>query len=154
MKKLRGLIAALFIFLSASAFITPKPLKDVSSIVLTSFSESFSSVTDVTWSQRENFYFADFKLNGVVAGAAFDEAGNLVATSRKLSMDQLPLNVGMAIQKGYQKFSVDAIVSEITLDGQTSYYFIARNQKFSVIAKADATGGISVEKRVRNKKVW
>lgn len=154
MKKLTGLLAALFIFLSASAFITPAPIKDVSSVVLTSFNESFSSVTDVTWSQKENFYFANFTFNGIVTAAAFDESGNLIATSRKLGMAQLPLNVALSIQKGYDKYSVDENVTEISLDGKTTYYFIARNQKFTVTAKADASGGISVEKRVKNKKVW
>src|SRR5688500_9824361 len=73
----------------------------VSKAAIASFQTSFSTATEVRWTIGENYFKADFALNGQYASAYYDEEGLLIATARNISTLQLPISLQAALKKDY-----------------------------------------------------
>lgn len=168
MKKLTTIVAAIALFFSASAF-APDPvenkltsffkvanLRAVSAVDLTksvsqAFKARYASAKNVTWSQAENFYFADFEMEKGNLSVAYDERGELLAIARKVSLDRIPMAAADAIQSQYKDYILPTEVLEIALMGQTNYYLTVENKTAYLQLKSSPDGSISVEKKIRKK---
>jgi hypothetical protein len=148
MKKLRTLFAAAAILVATSAFASPGPDK-VSEKVKAEFEKFFAGATNVRWEKKDDFYFASFDLNAKEAGAAYNESGELLGISRILETNQLPLSISMAIADRYAGYTVAKSITEITYDGQTSYYVDVENEKKILKLKCSTNGDITVDKKVK-----
>jgi hypothetical protein len=148
MKKLRTLLAAAAILVATSAFATPGPEK-VSERVKSEFEKKFAGALNVTWEVKDDFYFATFDLNAKETGAAYNENGELLGLSRILETNQLPLSISMAIADRYAGYTVAKSITEITYNGQTSYYVAVENEKKTLKLKCTANGDITVDKKVK-----
>jgi hypothetical protein len=142
MKKL--FIAALFaasVFTSAFAAGTNK----INHKAVRTFKYEFQDATNVEWSVKENFSKAVFTVNEERAEAFFDVEGNLIGTSRSISMDKLPTSAKRAFGKKYSDYTVKETIR--FEDGEaTSYYVSAENEKESVILKINGSN-VSLFKR-------
>jgi hypothetical protein len=81
--------------------------------------------------------------------AAYNEDGQLVATSRTIKLDQLPLAVTLALNEKYAGYSFSGNVTEVSYEKQTSYYLVVANEKQRLQIKANANGDISVESKTK-----
>ncbi len=149
MKKLTVILTALVLFISASSFAPNE--ETVSAKIKSAFEKTFTSASQVRWNKSDGFYFADFKINDQVLSAAFNEEGELVGASRNIALSQLPLNISLALQDNYAGYAINDSVTEITTEGQTSYYIAAENSKRIVTIKASANGDISIVKKTKKK---
>lgn len=147
MKKTTSILAALMLLFSVSSFATEK--NDVIPQVQLAFEKDFATVTDVSWLEKESFYFASFKLNGVYSSAAYNADGELLGTSRVIEAVQLPLSISMAINKKYDDFELPKSVTEITYEGQTYYYITLDNAVKTISLKCYSNGDIQVESKVK-----
>jgi len=147
MKKLMTMITAAVLLLSTSAFATES--NEVNAKVKNAFQKDFSKATAVNWQTKENFYFAEFTVNDNKLSAAYNEDGQLVATSRTIKLDQLPLAVTLALNEKYAGYSFSGNVTEVSYEKQTSYYLVVANEKQRLQIKANANGDISVESKTK-----
>ncbi len=148
MKKLTTIVTALILLLSATAFATTGD--NVTKIVKGAFEKDFTRAQNVTWQKTGDFYFANFVMNGLETDAAYNEAGELVGTSRKITVAQLPLNVSLALSQQYKNYTLKEEATELSFDGETQYYVTVDNAKQTLRLKCRTSGDISVEKKLKH----
>lgn len=169
MKKVTTIITALALFFSASAF-SPVPngedefaslfnnsnaksvkAENLSKNVSNAFNEKYAKAENVNWNQNESLYFAKFDLNNKSFTVAYSEDGELVAISRIIPLDQTPLVVSEKLNEQYPDYNLPPNVSEIVMQGSTSYYLIAEGKKHNLQLKCNPDGSISVDKKIKKK---
>lgn len=148
MKKLQNVLAAIALFITTASFAAHGP-GGVTPVVQAAFDKNFIGATNVSWEQIDDFYFASFDLVTKQNTAAFNENGELVATSRMIDISQLPLSVSAAINDKYSGYTLSKAVTEFYFEGQTSYYVYAENSKRILRLKCYAGGDITVDKKIK-----
>lgn len=147
MKKFKTVLTAMVMLLSISSFAL-EPVK-ITPVVKAAFENQFAKATLVNWEKSNDFYFASFTLNNVKVDAAYTASGELVGTSRKMSSDQMPLPVSLAITENYDGYLVDKSVIELTFEGLTRYYVTVSNEKQTIKLKCSSNGILEVESRTK-----
>jgi len=124
-----------------------------SSAIAAEFSKQFPSVTDVNWDKIGNLSFAQFHLQKDLVIAYFDAVGNLIAKGRKISENQLPMNLYtdlLAVKRDHEKKSgVLSIgnIFEYTGDSDyTQYVASLENDKESLVV-ATTNGRMTVRSK-------
>ena len=169
MKKLTAFVAALALFASVSAFgpipkedegllsvLNRKSGKSVSPEKLTNqvsnaFNEKFEKAENVNWTQNDNLYFAMFEMDEKEYTVAYLNNGELIAISRCLNKDQLPLAVMESLNEKYKDYILPASVREIVFEGSTNYYLTIEGETRYLKLKCSPDGSISVDKRIKKK---
>ncbi|HMJ48016.1 MAG TPA: hypothetical protein VK498_11850 [Ferruginibacter sp.] len=147
MKKLTTILLSAALLISTSSFAGKG--EEISEAIKTAFAKSFSSAKNVNWKKTNDLYFANFQVERSKLFAAFNESGDLVAVSRTIDISQVPLALARAIQKDYADYYLSGSVTEMVLEGNTSYYFNAESKTRSLELKGNANGEISVEKKTK-----
>ncbi|MEO7801986.1 MAG: hypothetical protein ABIR81_08305 [Ginsengibacter sp.] len=149
MKKLTGIFLAMAIVISASSF----TVKDdtVSTKVQSAFKSNFNVASDVSWKKLNGLYCAYFKVNDQNISATYNENGELVAASRTLNIDQLPLAVIVALKAKLPGYTIENKASEITADGQNSYFVKAENDNNITVLKITGNTTVNIESKTRKK---
>ena len=147
MKKIKTALTAIVMLLATTAFATGG--NEVTAKVQAAFQQDFSRASNVNWKASSDFYFASFLLNGVSIDVAYNAEGELVGTSRKIAIDQVPLAISLELAKKYSGFSVSAQATELNFEGQTSYYIDAQDNTQVLILKCVSNGDISVDRRTK-----
>jgi hypothetical protein len=149
MKKLTGIFLAIAIVISASSF----TVKDdtVSTKVQSAFKNNFSFASDVSWKKLNGLYCAYFKVNDENVSATYNENGELVAASRTHNIDQLPLAVIVALKAKLPGYTIENTATEITADGQNSYFVKAENDKNITVLKITGNTTVDIESKTRKK---
>ena len=169
MKQIKILFAALAIIGSASAFSTfsvnPEPIPDLleknrtaarnvevtNERVTTAFTAKFRQAEKITWKQVNEFYFANFEMKNRQYAAAYTGNGEMIALSRTLTAEQLPLVVVAALEERFEGYKMPAEITEIIMDGSTCYYLTLENAARFVQLKCSAEGSITVNKKIKKK---
>lgn len=147
MKKIKTVLTAIVMLLSISSFATGSTPDKVTPIVKAAFENNFSNATLVKWEKTDDFYFASFLLNNVNVDAAYTEAGELIGTSRKISAEQMPLSISMALNENYQGYQVDNSVIELTYAAVTRYYVSVSKDNKTLKLKCFGNGDIEIESK-------
>jgi len=151
MKKFKIVLTGIVMLFAISSFATePDPVK-ISQVVKTAFENDFSKASQVIWQKSNEFYFASFTLNNVNVDAAYTESGELIGTSRRISVDQMPLSISLAIAEKYKGYKVDESVVELTFEGTTRYYVNVSNESHELKLKCYSNGDLDIERRTKNK---
>jgi len=145
MKKFATVLTAIVMLFASTAFASNGD--NVTAKVKAAFQTDFSTASKVSWKQSNDFYFASFTLNDVQVDAAYNEDGELVGTSRKVSAAQMPLNVTVELSKKYADYSIAGDAYELSFNGQTNYYIKVENDKQVLNLKCYSNGEIDVESR-------
>lgn len=148
MKKLTGILCTVSFLITVSSFTFPKD-DTVSSKVKSAFQKTFTASSNVYWEKVSEFYIATFKVDGQDFSAAYNEEGELVSALRYISLSQLPLSISLALENKYADYVMDKSVTELSLDGQTSYIIKAQNSKYLVKIKATGSGYLGIESRTK-----
>ncbi|MBK6378790.1 MAG: hypothetical protein IPO01_19035 [Chitinophagaceae bacterium] len=154
MKKIKTVLTAIVMLLSISSFATetkkasPDPEK-VTPVVKAAFESDFSKATLVKWDKTDEFYFASFLLNNVKVDAAYTENGELIGTSRRISADQMPLSISVALAENYSGYVADNSVVELTHLSVTRYYVTVSNKTQTVKLKCFSNGELEVESKTK-----
>jgi hypothetical protein len=149
MKKIKMFFAAATVLLATSISAAPSGPEKVAPKVRAAFEQNFVTAQNVSWEKTEDLYFAYFELNNRDVTAAYNESGELVGTSRVLTMEQVPLSVSLAIAEKYKGYTVAKNATEITYDGLTSYFVTIENNKQVLKLKCSANAEISVESKIK-----
>lgn len=149
MKKITTMLTAAMMLFSIFTFANEGD--KVSALVKAAFLKDFSAATTVSWEQSKGYYFATFTINQVELNAAYNEAGELVATSRAIEFAQLPLSVSLALSKQYEGYTLPKRVMEMNYDGITNYYINIENDRHFLKLKCSGSGDIQVERKMKKK---
>lgn len=167
MKKLTAMVAALALFFTATAT-DPTPefepialfnssnskavkSEKVNVLIIDAFKESYGKNKDVSWRENKGIYFAYFTEAGKQLTASYNTDGELIATGKKLSIDDLTEATRNALYERYKDYNIQSEVSEITMNDETYFYLTVSNSKGSKILKCDSEGNISVFKNIKKK---
>ena len=149
MKKFKTVLTAIVMLLSVSAFATEPGPEKVTQVVKAAFENDFSKASKVSWEKTDDFYFASFTLNNLVVDAAYTEAGVLIGTSRRITTEQMPLSISLAIAERYNGYQVDKAVTELTFEGLTRYYVTVSNETQQLKLKCLSNGELEVERKTK-----
>lgn len=148
MKKLVTVLTAAVLLFSTSAF-AGQGDSNVSPRVKSAFLTDFARASGVTWERTNDFYFATFNMNNVEVNAAYNEQGELVGTSRSVEIDQLPMNLSLALSKRYEGYTTSKKALELNFEGDTRYYLTVANDKIALKLKCSTSGTMEVERKIR-----
>ncbi|MCW3093781.1 MAG: hypothetical protein JWP81_4850 [Ferruginibacter sp.] len=147
MKKLVIVLTVAVMLFSAFAFATDSD--KVNYKVKASFSNDFATARNVSWEKTSDFYFAAFTINNMEVNAAYNEAGELVGTSRNIESSQLPISVSLALTKRFNGYEISKKALELNFEGETRYYITVANERQALKLKCSINGNITVERKVK-----
>jgi hypothetical protein len=94
---------------------------DVSPNAIKSFNSSFKNATEVKWTITDNYFKADFVLNGQYVAAFYNADGSMMALTRNISSLQLPIALQADLKRSYDCYWISDVL-EVANDEGTSYY--------------------------------
>ncbi|MEP6583412.1 MAG: hypothetical protein ABJA90_04075 [Ginsengibacter sp.] len=138
----------LVICLAAMLTATASSAAPVNEKVLKVFATSFPEVQETTWYNYDTYYSVYFKITGdLKCRIDYDPEGNIISTTRYYSSESLPPFIRGRVN---QKFPGKKIfgVTEISSADEMAYHIVLEDDKTWYNVKSDATGSISVEKKM------
>jgi hypothetical protein len=147
MKKIIVIAATAFVTLSSFANVDP-----ITGKVLQAFRSEFSDAKNVQWKSLDDagLYQATFNFRDTELSAFYNVDGELVATARYISKENLPIMVTKAIGERYPEHVVGNVIEHIS-NGSTTYHVTLNSEKSSMIVSANGSGNLSVFKKIKNK---
>ena len=103
-----------------------------------SFRKDFKTAEVMQKEIRKNFTKFTFKLNDVVLSAFYNENGQLLAITRNIQCNQLPLQLLIQLKKDYSNSWITDLF-EYTADGTTCYYITVETADTCVILRSNGT---------------
>jgi hypothetical protein len=116
------------------------------------FKKDFSTASNISWEQKDNFIKATFSLNGQILCAYYNTNGDLQAVVRNIISDQLPLNLLADLRKEYADYWITDLF-EISADGQTTYYATVENSDKKIVLKSEDTSSWEVYSKEKKAEV-
>lgn len=114
----------------------------------TSFKEEFAQATDARWENNKEFSKVTFKMNDQVMFAYYSDKGSLIAVTRNIISNQLPISLQSSLKKDYKSTWITDLF-ELASNDETSYYVTLENAEYTIVLKSSGTLGWSVFKKER-----
>ena len=108
----------------------------ISKSVRTSFRHDFGTAENVQWQQKSKFLKATFNLNNQVLFAYYDPTGMLLAVSRNISSENLPIKLQAELRNHYSKYWISDLFENATRD-ETKYYVTLENADQKLILQSN-----------------
>ena len=118
----------------------------VSQQVLNSFKKEFVDAKDVNWQSTKEYVKATFSLNDQVMFAYYSQSGELLAITRNISSEKLPISLLTSLKKNYGSYWITELF-EMVADGNGTYYITLENADVELVLKSDEFGGWEVYKK-------
>lgn len=167
MKKLTAAIAALALFLSASAS-GPEPVNELNALlnpsaakviksekvgkwISSAFNAQFENATELRWKENDGLYFGYFKQLDRDQMVAYTYNGELFAVVRQLELKELPTAIQEKLSGKYKNCSVNGNISEVVIQGDISYYVSAEDKKSTRVIKFLSDGQDEVIQKTKKK---
>lgn len=133
---MRTFLIAITMMVSMFAKADNRPSSDqVSPAVLHSFQTTFTSAREVNWNVTSDLYKAAFTFNGQYITAFYNYDGHLVAVTRNIASNQLPIQLQTALKCTYSNYWISDLF-EVSNDDGTSYYITVENADRKVVLKS------------------
>ena len=147
MKKV-SIIAFMVITIASSAFAGDKNALDFKGS--DTFVKEFPQATEVTWSVKKEFTEVHFIWHNLKLQAFFDRQGNYIATSREISVKDLPLSYVININKEFRDFEITEAIEFDHAENGMSYYITVVKDDKKYVLNVSTDGTISVFKKMKN----
>lgn len=145
MKRLVLTLTLALSLISLSSFANDE---NISPAAIASFNNAFRSATEVNWSVNDNYFKADFALNGQYVSAFYNEEGKMIAMTRNISSLQLPIALQASLKNKYESYWISGLV-EMATDEGTSYYITLENADTKLVLKSGVNSDWSNYKKQR-----
>ena len=116
--------------------------------IANSFKKDFATAEDVQWEKGNSFVKATFKMSGQVMFAYYGEEGNLVAVSRNITSNQLPIGLLTELKKNYREYWISDLF-EIAMNNETAYYITLETGDYTLVMKSNGNSSWDVFKKDR-----
>jgi hypothetical protein len=140
---MKKMLLAFAVLLSTAAF-AANP--DVDEKIETHFKKSFPKAEKVTWYEDENQYEVLFTNNQVTCRLWYDRDGNVTKTERYYKEDGLNPYLLAKLNKKFAGKKVFG-VTEVTTDGELTYYIILEDAKRWYHITGNAGGNLQLERK-------
>jgi hypothetical protein len=127
----------LMITVGATAF--AKNGETVNQKVQNNFKKEFVNAKDVNWQTTKDFVKATFTMNEQVMFAYYTPDGDLLAITRNISSDKLPISLLTSFKKNYSEYWITDLF-EVVSNGTGTYYITVQNADFEITLKSDEFG--------------
>ncbi len=134
MKRLLVTLTIALSFISLSSFANDR---EVSRKAMESFASSFKNATEVTWTVTDDYFKANFVMNGQYVAAFYDNDGYMLALTRNLSSLQLPIALQADLKKNYDQYWISDVM-EVADENGTSYYVTLEDADTKLILKSQS----------------
>lgn len=125
-----------------------KDEETVNQQVLNNFKKEFVNAKDVSWQNNKDFIRATFTLNDQVMFAYYTAQGELLAITRNISSDKLPISLLTSMKKNYSEYWITDLF-EVVANGAGTYYMTVQNADYEITLKSDEFGGWETFKKVK-----
>jgi hypothetical protein len=146
MKKRILLLSIVLISFTAFSFAADAPA--ISKNVISAFNKQFSNARDIQWETQADFVKAKFTINEMVLFAYFNNDGELIALTRYISPNQLPLELLTSLKNQNVSYWVSDLF-EIHTEAGTSYYATLESADQIVVLKSEGITGWETFKKVK-----
>ncbi|HMH23419.1 MAG TPA: hypothetical protein VK563_16650 [Puia sp.] len=110
-----------FSYSFAAPTTAPASKDEVTGEVKASFKKEFKNAEVINWDVSSKFTKVTFRMNDMVLFAFFSDNGQLLAVTRNIRSNQLPMNLMMSLKKNYSDYWITDLF-EINGDDQNCYY--------------------------------
>jgi hypothetical protein len=145
-----SIAAILFLSISLSSFAGNPAEKMPVFKGVEHFMHTFPQATGIVCKNKGEFTEVSFTWQGMNLDAFYDLDGNQVATSRQISVDNLPLTVQLNLKKEYAGFIPKEALEFDDIDNSLSYYVTIVSVKTTYLLHISADGSTSVFKKMKN----
>lgn len=114
--------------------------------VLEAFKKEFVDAKDVMWTNNRDYVKATFTMNDQVLFAYYTQGGELLAITRNISSDKLPISLLTSLKKNYSEYWITDLF-ELVAAGNGTYYLTLQNADVELVLKSDEFGSWEVFKR-------
>jgi hypothetical protein len=142
MKRLLVTLTIALSFISLSSFAND----EVSPRAIKSFNSSFKNATEVKWTITDDYFKADFALNGQYVSAFYDTEGKMIALTRNISSLQLPIALQAELKKGYDAYWISDVM-EVANETGTSYYITLETADTQLVLKSEGDAWSNFKKQ-------
>ena len=146
MKFLLATLITLFSFVSNKSQASDDV--NVSAAIVSSFKSSFKNASEVSWKVTNQFYKAEFSLNGQYVSAYYNESATLIAVTRNINSFQLPITLQNKLKSSYESYWISDLF-EYSDDSGTSYYVTIEDGDTKTTLKSNGTADWSVYQKQR-----
>jgi hypothetical protein len=146
MKKIFLMLSLIAAVAGTTAFANDDP--KVNLRVQESFKKEFPGAQYVKWGKDHDYFKAIFVLADYRAEAWFNTDGELLATTRDLLYDQLPLAVMKELEKKFPSANATEI-REVTNSNGTLYKLLLEDKKVKYSISATPNGEVSVTEKIK-----
>jgi hypothetical protein len=143
MKKIVLLIAVAFSTQLSFATDAPSPASSATS----TFKEDFHKATEVQWQHSETYDKVSFLLDNRFMNAWYTPEGELMAVTRNIASDQLPLKLLLDLKRNYSGLWISDLFEVMNGSGDC-YYVTLENGDEKVILKSKAHKGWKLYKKI------
>lgn len=119
----------------------------ISKSAKTSFSHDFSSATNIQWEKKARFVKATFSLDNQIMFAFYDPTGVLVAVSKNITTQNLPVRLQVDLKNNYNKYWISDLFENASND-ETDYYITLENADKKLILKSTDSNSWFVYKTI------
>ena len=117
------------------------------SSVLSSFQSSFDNPADATWSKVKDLYRVDFILEDQKASAFFNEDGDLIASTRNVTLLQIPMSLKSNLKKYLHDYEVSGLF-EVNREDGIIYYATMQDNKSQLMLESTSSGDWVATKKI------
>jgi hypothetical protein len=145
MKKTLLSIALLMVVGISSSFANDND--GINKSVKLSFSHDFSNATNISWQRKTKMIKATFNLNDQILFAYYEPTGILVAVSKNITTENLPISLQADLKNNYSAYWISDLFENASGE-QTDYYITLENADKKVILQSSGSEGWVVFKTI------
>ncbi len=137
MKKRILVLTAVFLMSLSATFAIDT--NNIPESIVKALNNEFQNVSDVEWKSTPDYYKASFIVAGNSLEAFFSYDGILIAQSRKISMDQLPMSL---VKEAKEKNSANPVtdIFELLTNRGTEYFITFNTGKEAKTYQSNGNG--------------
>ena len=113
-----------------------------------SFNNNFANASGVVWAQHKDYVKATFTMNNQVMAAFYKPNGELIAITRNILSDQLPVALMTSVKKSYNDHWITDLF-EVSTEDQTTYYITLDNSDETIVLRSGEFNSWSVYSRTK-----
>jgi hypothetical protein len=117
----------------------------VSSRAMSAFQKDFKKVSNVSWTETNEYVRATFIMNKETLFAYYDYQGNLIGLAHNILTTSLPENLQKDLKKYYGSYWVSDLV-HVSNDNGDYYYIRLKNAEESIVLSTEGSDGWHVYK--------
>lgn len=146
MKKRILFLSIALVSLTAFSYAADAPT--VSKNVIHTFNQQFANARDIQWQTKSQFVKAQFSINNMVLFAYFNNSGELIALTRFISTNQLPLEKMTSLKNEFKGYWISDLFEIESGDG-TAYYATMETADQILVVKSEGNGGWEIYQRIK-----